>query len=58
VTFHQALVKIVEANLAVFESLMELSSGSETLSEAAKAFVKKAGPESGIGVQQRVLTQA
>jgi hypothetical protein len=58
VAFHQALVKIVEANLAVFESLIELSSGSETLSEAAKAFVKKTGPESGIGVKQRVLTQA
>jgi hypothetical protein len=58
VAFHQALVKIVEANLAVFESLIELSLGSEVLSEAAKTFVKKAGPESGIGVKQRVLTQA
>jgi hypothetical protein len=45
VALHQALVKIVEVNLAVFEILIELSPGSETLSETAKAFVKKAGPK-------------
>jgi hypothetical protein len=57
VAFHQALVTIVEANMALFEVLIELSSGSEVLKEAAEAFVKKAGLDGGIGVKRRVLEQ-